>query len=46
MKIFLKEDYTPSKISTARPIPFARREKVRMKLIEMEKKNIIAPLDD
>ena len=46
MKIHLKDNSMPSRISTSRPIPFAQRGKVRAKLEDMVKKEIIAPLGD
>ena len=46
MKIHLREEYEPFRMTAARPIPFAQREKVKGKLDEMLKKQIIAPLGD
>ena len=35
MKIHLKNDYEPYRITAARPIPFAQRDKVKKKLEDM-----------
>ena len=46
MKIHLNDNYEPFRINAARPIPHAFRDKVKRKLDEMVKKDIITPLGD
>ena len=46
MKIHLQENNEPFRITAARPIPFALREKVKNKLDDMVNKSIIRPVGD
>ncbi|XP_059091120.1 uncharacterized protein LOC131886737 [Tigriopus californicus] len=46
MDIHLKVGYTPYKIITPRPIPYAQRDSIQDKLNDMVRQKIIIPADD
>ena len=46
VKIQLKADAVPFRVSAARPVPFAYREQIKKQLDTMEAQNVIQPVTE